>query len=59
MKFTYRGRKIYVEMESNRDGSRYPISAHYLDGEMEDLTEKELDEMEAECQDEINGHHWT
>jgi hypothetical protein len=55
----YNGRKIYVEIDSNRDGSQFATEAYYLDGEMEVLTEKELDEMEADCQDEINGHHWT
>jgi hypothetical protein len=59
MKTTFNNRPVYMELDSNRDGSRFIDTAYYLDGEMEFLTDIEVDALQEEDDDIINDHHWT
>lgn len=51
-------REVEVELDSNRDGSRFIAAGYFTDGEMTDLTDDELDQLQDQADSEINAM-WT
>lgn len=55
MRLELNGRPVYVELDSNRDGSRFVGYGHFEDGQYEDLTDEELERLREESDDTINA----
>jgi hypothetical protein len=55
MTLQYKDREVEAELDRNQDGSRYIGAAYYTDGAMEDLNSDELDDLQNEVYDIING----
>jgi len=55
MNYYLNNRPVEVELCRNNDGSRFIASGYYADGEMENLTDDELDQLQDEYDSEINA----
>ena len=58
MKFRLNGRPVEIEKtDRNSDGSKFIVKAGFLDGDLEDLNDNELDELQNWYDDcmELNG----
>lgn len=54
MTTTFNGRKVEYEIEYEKHAcDSYIIRAWFYDGDMRDLTESEIEELQDECADEI------
>jgi hypothetical protein len=47
-------REVEVTLDSNRDGSRFVTDGYYIDS-LQDLTSDELDQIQEQCDDDINS----
>lgn len=57
MKLTFNNRQVRVEVDASGAAcDAYFSAGYYLDGENEDLTMSELDQLTEECQDELSEY---